>query len=340
MTFPTGPVEPYLAEPQQLEPQRTALGRVLVRMSALLVAVLVTCLLLLQVPAPANDFLQAIQDKLHRLSEAKDPRLLLVGGSSTAFGFNSAEIARSTGRSVVNMGVHAGTGIEFMLRSVQDSIHRGDIIIVSPEYELFDPALHNNTVLYQILPFVDHPDSYLHSFGERVEFRLQHRVQRLQRIFAYLLKKPFGLVGEEKVYRRDMFNANGDLVLPDSTRSVLDTIRFGGNAGHATRPIRPIDETAIAQIRAFADLARQRGATVYLLYPPMVAGAYADDLAFVTATQRALVNALQPEVPIIGEPGDFVLPPHDFFDTQYHLTPKGRDVRTARFLELFGDRGR
>lgn len=316
------------------EPQGTALARLIKRGSAVVLAVLVTCAVLLQIPAPANDFLQSIQDKLQRLSAARDPRLILIGGSSTAFGFNSATIAQATGRSVINMGVHAGTGIEFMLHTVQDSIRKGDIIVVSPEYELFDPSLRTNTVLYQILPFVDHPDAYLHSIGDRVEFRLQQPVQRLQRIFSYALKKPLGRFSEEKVYRRDIFNAFGDIALPQNTQSVLDTVRFGGNAGHARRPVRPFDKNAIQLIRTFADAALQRGATVYLFYPPMVAGAFEDDQAFISATRSELESVLPPAVRIVGEPADFVYAPNDFFDTQYHLTPQGRDVRTKRFLEL------
>lgn len=322
------------------EPQRVALARLVKRGSVVVLAVLITCALLLQIPAPANDFLQSIQDKLHDLSAARDPRMVLIGGSSTAFGFNSATIAQATGRNVINMGVHAGTGIEFMLRTVQDSIRKGDIVIVSPEYELFDPSLRTNTVLYQILPFVDHPDAYLHSIGDRVEFRLQGPVQRLQRIFSYALKKPLGRFAEEKVYRRDLFNSFGDIALPDSTQSVLDTVRFGGNTGHARRPMRPLDRNAVQLIRTFADGALQRGATVYLLYPPMVAGAFQDDQAFITATRQELESVLPPAVTILGEPTDFVYAPNNFFDTQYHLTPHGRDVRTAHFLGLLRDRER
>ena len=45
------------------------------------------------------------------------------------------------------------------------------------------------------------------------------------RIVAYLMKRPFGLVPAADIYRRDVFNAHGDIALPDTTRSALDTTR-------------------------------------------------------------------------------------------------------------------
>ncbi|MBC8085896.1 MAG: hypothetical protein H7Z40_01425 [Phycisphaerae bacterium] len=317
------PVEP-------VEGQVVAFRRFAVRGSIFVTVLLLGCAALLSVPAPANDFLQAIQDKERVLSAAPSPRTVLVGGSSTAFGFNSAALAAATGRSVVNMGVHAGLGLDFMLRSVEDSLRAGDLVIVSPEYELFDKSLRNNTVLYQILPYMQSPDTYLHSVAERVEYRLQLRVQRMQRIVAHLMKRMVGRTTAPDMYRRASFSALGDFWLPDSTRSVLDTNRYIG----PPKPAEVPDESTVRRLSTFADKASQRGASVVLLYPPLVSPAYARDSANIAGLQQALEKTLRPAVTIAGTPQDFVWPAEYFFDTEYHLNPRGRDRRTSQLIQF------
>lgn len=312
------------------EGQIVALKRLCLRGAIFVLALILACAALLRVPAPANDYLQAIQDKMRLMSAAPSPRILLVGGSSTAFGFNSTALSVATGRAVVNMGVHAGLGLDFMLRSVEDSLHPGDLVIVTPEYELFDKGLRSNTVLYQILPYMQNPDAYLHSVAERVEYRLQLRVQRVQRVVVYLIKRMFGRVPAPDMYRRDAFNAQGDIELPDTTRSRLDTTRYG----RQPTPHKTLDESVIRRLSTFADKAGERGASVLLMYPPLVAQAYANDSTNIAEMQQALEKALLPRVTIAGPPQDFVWPAEYFFDTEYHLNPRGRERRTSQLIKI------
>src|SRR5687767_11217515 len=86
---------------------------------------------------PSQHFLASSIDKESLLRTQASPRLIFVGGSSMAFGVNSAQIAAACGRRPVNMGLHAALGLKFMLNEVAPHIRSNDWIIVAPEYQQF-----------------------------------------------------------------------------------------------------------------------------------------------------------------------------------------------------------
>ena len=76
-------------------------------------------------------------DKHNRLAQQPSPRIVFVGGSNLAFGLDSAAIERSLGYNTVNMGLDLSLGLDFMLREIEPLLERGDVVVVSPEYEQF-----------------------------------------------------------------------------------------------------------------------------------------------------------------------------------------------------------
>src|SRR5204862_8067163 len=86
---------------------------------------------------PGQNFLAASIDKQSLIRTQTPPRLIFIGGSSMAFGVNSATIAEACGRRPVNMGLHAALGLKFMLREVESHVQPNDWIIVAPEYQQF-----------------------------------------------------------------------------------------------------------------------------------------------------------------------------------------------------------
>lgn len=88
-------------------------------------------------PVNSYSYLAAHRQKIHRLDTLSSPRLILVGGSNTAFGFNSRRIADSLGMNVQNMGTHASMGLRYVLDQTSRYLRKGDRIIILPEYEQF-----------------------------------------------------------------------------------------------------------------------------------------------------------------------------------------------------------
>ena len=69
---------------------------------------------------------------------------MIIGGSSVAFGIDSAEIEGATGMKVVNFGLYATLGTKLMTDLARDFIKKGDIVIFSPEIDSQTLSLYFN----------------------------------------------------------------------------------------------------------------------------------------------------------------------------------------------------
>ena len=89
----------------------------------------------LDVADSRNSYMAVIRDKIHRLRSLPSPKLVLVGGSNVAFGMDTPRLERELRLAAVNMGLHAGLGVGLPLRMVEPHLGRGDVVVVSFEYE-------------------------------------------------------------------------------------------------------------------------------------------------------------------------------------------------------------
>jgi hypothetical protein len=62
------------------------------------------------------------------------PRILLVGGSHTHYSVSAALIEQELHRGTVNLGLHAGIGLNAILARSLDRVAPGDIVVLFPEY--------------------------------------------------------------------------------------------------------------------------------------------------------------------------------------------------------------
>ena len=63
----------------------------------------------------SNTFVGELDEKYNRLMEIDEPKIIVVGGSSVAFGLESEIIEEYTGMPVVNFGLYAALGTKVML---------------------------------------------------------------------------------------------------------------------------------------------------------------------------------------------------------------------------------
>ena len=79
-------------------------------------------------------YLAALTDKAAALDQAASPKIVLVGGSGAAFGFDCELLEEQLpGYRAVNFGLYAGLGTAVMLELALPSLSSGDIVIFSPE---------------------------------------------------------------------------------------------------------------------------------------------------------------------------------------------------------------
>ena len=82
-----------------------------------------------------NTYLAAMADKFGRLHALEDEKIILIGGSSMAFGVDCSAVERELGMPVVNMGLYAALGSKTTLDLTKSGIGKGDIVIFAPEMD-------------------------------------------------------------------------------------------------------------------------------------------------------------------------------------------------------------
>lgn len=65
------------------------------------------------------------------------PRIIFVSGSSLYYGLDSKRVADSLHVNVVNYGLHAGIGLRYWLDEITPLVHKGDLVVLAPEYFQF-----------------------------------------------------------------------------------------------------------------------------------------------------------------------------------------------------------
>lgn len=296
--------------------------RLLRRFASIIAAAAATCILLFALPRDPQNYLAAIVDKHRALESAPSPKIVIVGGSNVAFSVDSKRLSAATGRTVVNMGIQAGIGLNFMLREVEPNLAQGDVVLLIPEYQHFFTTTYGESELISVLRFYPRAWRYVLTLPQLRNVLLWFPFYARER-FMELLKSPTGRIRTDPVYRRNRFNTLGDIDLHlESSPSNFAKVRlFLG---------RPQDYQLNPQARdlieQFAERSAARGVRVYLLYPSVpdvLYGEWAGNLALVDHELRRTSK-----ISILDRPQDAVLPANDFYDTAYHLTTAGREVRT------------
>lgn len=300
--------------------------------------VLVTILLILSIPAalllwgfclPAQydeTFMGELKYKAGQLETAAGPRIVLVGGSSLAFGVDSALMERELpGYTVVNFGMYAALGTTVMMDLSEPVIREGDIVILIPEQQAqtlsdwFDPAvmwqgLDGAFGLLARLP----GDKLARLAGTFPEFAGQ-------KLMYYLRGQP---PSPEGVYRRDSFNGRGDVV---SALCVCNEMPGGCDVNMPIRfEAELLTESFVQRVRAYDKAVAEQGAVLWYGFCPMnelaVEGTPDEIDAFYALLQQAL------GLPLAGSPHDFILNAGWFYDTNFHPNSSGRTVYTRALI--------
>jgi len=277
-------------------------------------------------PQYTKTFLGELKAKYDYLYSVEEPKIVVVGGSSTAFGLDSEILSEYTGKRVVNFGLYATLGTKVMLDLSEDAVKEGDIIIIAPEMDAQTLSLYfNGEAVWQGVEsdwsMLLHLDR--ENLGEMLGSSVSYATSKLK-----FMK--IGAPDPSGVYNRASFNEYGDIIYPRP-----ENIMSLGYDPNTIINLSPsiIDDKFIDYINAYVKKAEKKGAIVYFSFPPMNSAALAPEttdesvLEFYDYISKAL------DCKVISNINDYITDPWYFYDSNFHANDAGVILHTSRIIE-------
>ena len=263
--------------------------------------------------------------KLGLLKSTSSPKIVVVGGSSVAFGIDSIMMEKELGKPVINDGLNAGLSL-LPLEELKDYIGDGDIIIVSIEYVIFtfyadgNPQEISDWIEYapERIKYLPNPISQTPSM---LGIMLQRKANRSVNYYLYNRS----LEPIRGIYQGSDFNTHGDFIGHLNTDYIPPKIDPGAY------PINPSEKITNYLIE-FKQYATLKGAKVFFESQP---NRQTNCKATPEQRIKRFYRDLQEETGIIvlTDMNQLCMPDKYFFDTAYHLNATGREIRTKRLIK-------
>ncbi|MBO5789610.1 MAG: hypothetical protein J6R40_00455 [Clostridia bacterium] len=283
-------------------------------------------------------FYGALDEKYERLKDVEGKKIVIVGGSSVAFGFDSEKLEQAfPGYKVVNFGLYADLGTKVMLDLSEDHINEGDIVIVAPEMDT------------QALSLYFNGESTLKAADDRPFMLFKTKWANLEDLWGglwgYLSGKLSYLFGEmpdpQGVYNSGNFNEWGDID-PEKFPRQENTMAGGYDKNNPTKLHESTyDPAFVDYLNEYIGKAEKKGATVFYGFCPLNESAIDLSLASAGETAADKREALSQSVmayledaldcPVLAAPnfyGDIY-----FYDSNFHLNDAGVKLHTAYYID-------
>ncbi len=265
-------------------------------------------------------YVSLLQDKYDMLMATNEPKIVIVAGSSSAFGINAPMLEEATGYKVCNMALHAGFGPWFYTEVSMSNINEGDIVLLAYE-NLWQSNFKDIDQTMCMSAIDNHIEMYSHLSPDLIR----------------------QLVGNMFYYADTKANYTGDEISPYYCREAFDPVtlqmtvqRDGafdaniyGVAGPELFPTE-ISQESIDYLRSLKALVESKGASVYFILPPITRTGVGVDETFLNnlmADEERLIG-----IPCISDPADYFFPDEWMLDSMYHCNSYGEIMRTERLI--------
>lgn len=267
-----------------------------------------------------SSYQSVIQDKYRILKETNEPKIIMISGSSSAFGLDQKMLEEATGYKVANLGLHMGFGYLFFTELAKVNINAGDIVLLGYEYgwqyggfdwvdqSLIMTGIDDNIEMYTVIPPRKWPDfiGYLFKFAETKQ----------------------SYAGASGIYSRESFDSEtGQMTLVRDYS--MEWNREADGVIDVSNPV--ISENSIAYLKDFKQYVEERGASIYFVAPPVLADAVVCDYEDFNKLKSLEENQIGIEY--ISNPTDYIFPNDLMSNTIYHCNSAGEKVRTELLIE-------
>ncbi len=279
-----------------------------------------------------DSYLAGVFEKRDLMHETASPKVILVGGSNVAFGFNSSIVSEGIGLPVVNAGLQGGLGLRFTINEVKPFINSSDIVLISPEYESLFKCLNGGEVLSQMM--IVNPASWrnISSFCE---------IWWLMRVFPSVhtgaIKNMIELErnpscefckSDMSIYSRAAFDPLTGDILTNILAAKPDTdlqFRLGYEVPNYWL------KDSIKELNKFNRYVVEENAKLVFVYPNTVTIANKSTLEKLSKLDEILRSELN--FLVLNTPAEADFSDDYMFDTIYHLNSQGSAMRSEMLVK-------
>jgi hypothetical protein len=257
-------------------------------------------------------------------------KIVLIGGSGTHFGYSAEVISRLTGWPAVNLGSHAGLGMEYIIYRAERSLKRGDwaVLAIEPQLLAQTNSAPPSDVLSDTVIFRD-PRFLLHTSWPNA----------IQIIFGLTPVRVLQTIAVRRVpWTSDLFRPETVSSFGDETLQV-STYQTAANRHYLTTaspmPVWNIDPNEPpSALKRFFQWARAHGVHILQAWTPMLGNP-----AYSTAPYQSFYATVATwfvaggAVPL-SDPSPFFLPADQMFDYVLHANERGKQTVSARLAKI------
>lgn len=279
-------------------------------------------------------FVGELSEKYALLNSIDEKKVVVIGGSSVAFGLDSEMMEEHLDMKVVNFGLYADLGTKIMMDLSKSNINKGDIIVIAPELNAQTLSLYFNADT--ALQAIDGNWLMVKNIGtDNYEALIGASWRFAGEKLEYLISGDRPGANIEGAYRKDCFNKYGDNTF-DRPYNTMKNIEKSIKLDFRTKyddGVTSDYERFIAYVNEYTAYCNFKGATVYFSFAPMCDTAMDD---YNTAENiynfyRNLCSSL--DCRVISDINRYIMDEGYFYDSEFHLNNAGVTVRTVQLID-------
>lgn len=281
---------------------------------AIIALMVVVSLLLPATPKSSNNYIFSKTNKDSLLQTINSPRIIIIGGSNIVYGLNSQIIKDSLGLNPINAGLSATVGLIYMMENTLNYVKPRDIVVVVPEYQqFFGNFAYGAQDLLRLLVDVD-PSGFSN-------LQLRQWINIIKKSPDYFVSKfnpkQYFFFDVNPVYGRNIFNEYGD----SNFHWKLEPIKFEPYNFNE----KQLNYSVFNAIDDFNRKLIERGAVLFVTFPCFQTTSYNINEEAIIQVEKEFMNR---DLIVLGSSERYMMPDSLMFDTPYHLTLEGVNLRT------------
>lgn len=271
-----------------------------------------------------ESYYAALPIKYDRIHQVEGEKVVVIGGSSVAFGIDSKLMEKELGMPCVNFGLYAAFGLKPMLDLSIDAIGEGDIVIIAPE---LSSQMYSDYIGYDfLLQACEGRSDMTFDLGMTYAAGLMHKFPSYLEEAGKL--RELGGLKVNGVYAVSSFDKYGDIIY-ERQHNIMDGMYSSDNLPEMNEAL--VSDEFVDMVNEYAKKAEDKGAKVYFGFCPvnqLSVGEISeeDKEGFLTALEEKL------NFEVIASLDDHIIDAGYFYDSNFHTNDAGTVLNTVLLI--------